>query len=235
MKRGVERFLRIRIRTRFRIRGFTQKSYIIKQPHLSQKTEQDVNAFTFKHRHGLAPVTDGEGQLVPVEYFLSQLNPPSSSGAVDKPHVGASLRWAVAADPEKQLRLEIQGLPAAPTFIQKKYFQGDNAVSVLLGSFPLNADMFDGSTAQGLVPIFFSAKPQEALHHLNSNLDATKEITSSINSRLLIMEHLSMEAASAYISAKKGRMAKGVPAFPAPTVSRKRGRPTNTGISGSGT
>jgi hypothetical protein len=226
--------MRIRFRTWFRIRGFTLKSYI-KTATLYLKNQTGFNAFTLKNRHGTAPVTDGEGQLVPVEYFLSQLNPPSSSGATDKPHVGASLRWAVAADPEKLLRLEIQGLPAAPTFIQKKYFQGDNAVSILLGSFPLNADMFDGSTALGLVPIFFSAKPQEALHHLNNNPDATKEITTSINSRLLIMEHLSMDAASAYISAKKGRMAKGVPAFPAPTVSRKRGRPTNTGISGSGT
>jgi hypothetical protein len=180
-------------------------------------------------------VTDGEGQLVPVEFFLSQLNPPTSSATADKPHIGASLRWAIAADPEKIPRLEVQVLPAAPAFIQKKFFSGDNAVSMLLGSFPLNADMFDGSQTQGLVPIFFSATPQEALHHLNSHLDTTKEIIASINSKLLIMEHLSMEAAVAYISAKKGRMAKGVPAFPLPPATRKRGRPANSGISGSGT
>jgi hypothetical protein len=95
--------------------------------------------------------------------------------------------------------------------------------------------MFDGSMAQGLIPIFFSAKPQEALHHLNDHPDTTKEIISAANSKLLIMEHMTMDAASAYISAKKGRMAKGTPAFPPPTVSRKRGRPTNSGISGSGT
>jgi hypothetical protein len=172
---------------------------------------------------------------VPVEFFTSQLNPPSSSSATDKAHVGASLRWAVAADPQKALRLEVQGLPAPPTFIQKKYFNSDNAVSVLLGCFPLNADMFDGSVVQGIVPIFFSATPQEAMNHLNQNQDAMKEIITSINSKLLIMEHLSMEAATSYINAKKGRMAKGTPAFPPPTISRKRGRPTNSGISGSGT
>ena len=180
-------------------------------------------------------MTDGEGQLVPVEFFLSQLNPPTSSATADKPHIGASLRWAIAADPEKIPGLEVQVLPAAPAFIQKKFFSGDNAVSMLLGSFPLNADMFDGSQTQGLVPIFFSATLQEASHHLNSHLDTTKEIIASINSKLLIMEHLSMEAAVAYITAKKGRMAKGVPAFPLPPATRKRGRPTNSGISGSGT
>jgi hypothetical protein len=196
---------------------------------------KNFNHIIRHNRTGNAPVTDSEGQLVPVEFFLSQLNPPSSSSAADKAHVGASLRWAVAVDAQKSLRLEIQGLPAPPTFIQKKYFSGDNAVSVLLGCFPLNADMFDGSAAQGIVPIFFSENPQAALQHLNQNQDATKEIITSINSKLLIMEHLSMEAATAYITAKKGRMAKGAPAFPQPTVSRKRGRPANSGISGSGT
>jgi len=220
---------------RIRIRNKAKFNRNHNQNHHIPKVETELNVYTLPYRQGNAPVTDGEGQLVPVEYFLSQLNPPSSSGATDKPHVGASIRWAVAADSEKSPRLEVQGLPAAPTFIQKKYFNGDNAVSVLLGAFPLNADMFDGSWAQGLVPIFFSAKPQEALHHLNGHPDTTKEIILSINSRLLIMEHLSMEAASAYITAKKGRMAKGMPAFPMPTVSRKRGRPTNSGISGSGT
>jgi len=47
--------------------------------------------------------------------------------------------------------------------------------------------MFDGSMAQGLVPIFFSAKPQEALHHLNDHPDTTKEIVSAVNSKLLII------------------------------------------------
>jgi hypothetical protein len=51
-------------------------------------------------------------------------------------------------DEEKAPRFVIQGLPTASSNINKKYFSGDNAVSVLLGSFPLNADFFDVPSLQ---------------------------------------------------------------------------------------
>jgi len=135
---------------------------------------------------------------------------------------------------DKLPRFEMQGLPTGACNVQKKFFSSDNSVSVLLGCFNLNADMFDGSFAHGLVPIFFSANPVQAKAFLDKNPSAAKEAILSINSRFLHMEHLSLEEAAAYLQAKKGRMAKGVAAFPMPATSRKRGRPANTSISGSG-
>jgi len=183
----------------------------------------------------MIPVTDGEGQLVPREFVINQLNPASSSSASDSSPPGACMRWAIAMDEEKAPRFEIQSLPSASSNINKKYFSGDNAVSILLGSFPLNADLFDGSFASGFVPIFFSETPAAAQSFLNKNPDVAKEAIQAINSRLLHMEHLSMDEAVSYLQARRGRMAKGAAAFPLPSASRKRGRPANQGISGSGT
>jgi hypothetical protein len=138
-------------------------------------------------------------------------------------------------DKDKAPQFEIQGLPTPAAGIQKKYFSGDNTVSVLLGAFPLNADLFDGTFASGFVPTFFSANPAAAQAHLDRNPDIVKEAVIAANSRLLHMEHLTLAEAVTHLNAKKGRMAKGTAAFPAPTSSRKRGRPGNTNISGSGT
>jgi hypothetical protein len=138
-------------------------------------------------------------------------------------------------DQEKSPRFEIQGLPTPAANIQKKFFSSDNAVSVLLGAFPLNADLFDGTFAAGFVPIFFSADPAAAQAYLNKYPDTVKEAAMAANSKLLCMEHMSLDEAVNHLKAKKGRMAKGSPAFPMPTTSRKRGRPGNASISGSGT
>jgi len=172
---------------------------------------------------------------VPAEFFLNTLNPPSTSNTTTQPSVGACMRWAVGMSDTKEPRFEIQALPTAACNIQKKFFNNDNAVSVLLGAFNLNADIFDGSFAQGLVPIFFSANPLQAQSFLNRNPEVAKEAIVTINSRLLHMEHMTLDEAAAHLQAKKGRMAKGSSAFPLPPISRKRGRPANANISGSGT
>jgi hypothetical protein len=138
-------------------------------------------------------------------------------------------------DQEKNPRLEFQGLPIAAASIQKKFFNTDNSVSVLHGAFPLNADMFDGIFASGLVPIFFSSTPTHTRNFLQQNPDVVKEAVLSINARLLHMEHLTIQEAISHLCAKKGRMAKGTPAFPLPAASRKRGRPPTQSISVSGT
>ena len=190
---------------------------------------------TIHYRQRAIPITDGEGQLVPVEYFLNTLNPPSTSSSDSQQPRGACLRWAVGMSDSKQPMFEIQGLPTAACNAQKKFFSSDNSVSVLLGSLNLNADLFDGTFANGLVPIFFSAVPSQAQTFLDRNPEAAKEAIVSVNSRLLHMEHMTLAEATAHLQAKKGRMAKGSAAFPLPAISRKRGRPNNTSISGSGT
>jgi hypothetical protein len=178
------------------------------------------------------------GARIAADFFIRYMNPDQASAgpssATDSP-VGASIRWAIGIDDESNPHLEIQGLPAPAANIQKKFFSGDNSVSVLLGSFPLNADMFTGQSLAGLVPTFFSPLRFQASAYLQQNPDLTRDIICSINSRLLRMEHMTLEAAVTHLKAKKGRMAKGVPAFPAPTASRKRGRPTNQDIHDSGT
>ncbi len=166
---------------------------------------------------------------------MNRYNPPSSSADEDQQPAGASVRWAVAADEAKMPRLEFQCLPTAAANIQKKFFCSDNAVSVLFGSFPLNADLLDGSFAAGIMPIFFSTTPTHTRQALIKDPELVKEAIRAVNCRILHMEHMSMEDAIKHLKAKKGRMAKGLPAFPMPAVSRKRGRPTNQGLSGSGT
>ena len=201
------------------------------------------SAFTVSHkpkfdqnyRHGTVTITDRTAAPIAAESFLQCLIPSSSSSSEEEPQpTGASVRWAVGMDPDKTPRLEFQGLPIAATSIQKKFFSSDNSVSVLHGAFPLNADMFDGIFASGLVPIFFSSTPTHARNYLQQHPDVVKEAVQSINSRFLHMEHLTLQDAIAHLNAKKGRMAKGTPAFPMPATSRKRGRPQNQGISGSG-
>ena len=186
------------------------------------------------NRQGVIPVTDGEGQLVPVEFFINTLNPPSTSSTPAQSANGACLRWAVGISENKEPMFEMQGLPTAACNVQKKFFNSDNSVSVLLGAFNLNADMFDGTFAHGLVPIFFSDNPLQAQSFLDKNPEAAKEAIITINSRLLHMEHMSLEEAAAHLQAKKGRMARGTAAFPLPPISRKRGRPADKSLSGSG-
>ena len=189
-------------------------------------------------RKGNITLTDSDGQILPAETFLAAIHPsspPSTSVApAAEPTVyGASLRWAVAADQDKLLQVEVQSLPTAASNLQKKYFSSDNSVSVLLGSYPLNADTFPDHS--GLVPHFFSQDPELALRHLQQDRDGTCHMIANINSRFLHMEHLSPEEAANYLKAKRGRTAKGVTAFPPPTTSRKRPRPQAPDLSESGT
>jgi hypothetical protein len=191
------------------------------------------------YRQGNITVTDKDGQIMSAESFLSAIHPapaPSTSATPAKapPVYGGALRWALAVDQDKTFQVEVQSLPTAAANLQKKYFSSDNSVSVLLGSYPLAADTFTHPPPAGLVPQFFSPYRHLALHHLQHNPDDANDIISSVNSRFLHMEHLSPEEAANYLKAKRGRTAKGVVAFPPPTVSRKRTRPQAADISESG-
>lgn len=185
-------------------------------------------------------MTGGQGQLVTADAFLKNLNPPTPPSTSQEMHApppvaGAAIRWAVAMDRDLSPQLELHGMPSPAATLQKKFFSGDNSVSVLLGTFPLNADMFPDTFAAGLIPLFFSPSPQQALAALSNNTDATKETINAVNSRFLVMEHMTLDSAVAHLKAKKGRLAKGVSAFPAPMTTRKRNKPATQDISRSGT
>jgi hypothetical protein len=65
---------------------------------------------------------------------------------------------AIEASPESRIQLEVQSLPGQDKSLNSKAnIRRDNAVSVLLGQFPANADLFNGQNTQGgPVVIFFA-------------------------------------------------------------------------------
>jgi hypothetical protein len=134
----------------------------------------------------------------------------------EKSNTGASVRYAIAATAENRIQLEVQSLPGQAKLLNSKNnIRGDNAVSVLLGQFPVNADLFAGQNPGGPVPIFFAENPEQALHCMNQNPDALRHDIGLINSQILHMEHLSLSEAHIYVQSR-ARAAKGTPAF-APT------------------
>jgi hypothetical protein len=147
-----------------------------------------------------------------------------STPSTDKIPAGAAIRWAVAADENRILQLELQYLPAQAKYLQKAYLKGENSVSVLLGRYPLNTNYFDGTVISGPVPYFFAADPETAAAHLLENPNILHQGIAEVNSRFLLMEHVSLEDAQSYLK-KKLRAAKGTPAFPAvvqPAAKKRR-------------
>ena len=134
----------------------------------------------------------------------------------EKSNTGASVRYAIAATAENRIQLEVQSLPGQAKLLNSKNnIREDHAVSVLLGQFPVNADLFAGQNPGGPVPIFFAEIPEQALHCMNQNADALRHDIGLINSQILHMEHLSLSEAHIYVQSR-ARAAKGTPAF-APT------------------
>ena len=88
-------------------------------------------------------------------------------------------------------------------------------VSVLLGAVPFYADMFDSPVISGPIPKFFSDKLEQALRFLTEHPDTVLVDVAEVNSRLLVMEHFTLQEAYAYLQ-RKHRIAKGLPAFPTP-------------------
>jgi hypothetical protein len=132
----------------------------------------------------------------------------------DKAKHGASIRWAVTASREKKIQLEFQTLPAHSKSLTKANLRGDNTISVLLGSYPVNADLFAGPDPTGPVPLFFAPDREKTAQLIYDNPDQLRHDISAVNSQILVMEHLSLEDAYNYLQGK-ARAAKGFPAFPA--------------------
>jgi hypothetical protein len=77
----------------------------------------------------------------------------------------------------KALRLQLQALPYNGNHIKPNpsFANGELAV-VVLASFPIDAEVFDGATAAGPVPIFVCGKPDEAIAALNSHPEHAHKI-----------------------------------------------------------
>jgi hypothetical protein len=135
----------------------------------------------------------------------------------DKQGVGASLRWAVAGTPQGTLQLELQALPSPARLLTKNNLKGDNAVSVLVCRIPLHAELFDGSSHAGPVPLLFSPDRKAARVALDKKPGLAHNDIMAVNDRFLHAEHLSLAEAVAYLQAPKARGAKGYRMFAATT------------------
>jgi hypothetical protein len=154
---------------------------------------------------------DNQGNLADPEYLIEYLQDLRS----ENPKSGASLRWAVAVSGSNRILLEMQSLPANSKLLTKANLRGDNSVSVLLGSFPINAELFSGTDPGGPVPLFFAPSREKTLSIMNANPDLLRRDISLVNSQLLRMEHLSLQDAYDYLQGR-ARATKGSHAFPSP-------------------
>ena len=69
-----------------------------------------------------------------------------------------------------KLELQLQGLPLPAKFLTSEVpYRGDNVHVIVLASIPLNADLFDGQTHSGPVPLLFSSHKEETLASLLAN------------------------------------------------------------------
>jgi hypothetical protein len=160
---------------------------------------------------GIAKMLNADGTDTSSDPLIRFLNDHANSS--DKSSVGVSIRWAVAVDRSGDHNLEIQSLPTQARYLTKANLKQDNSVSVLLGSFPLCIDLFQGQNPGGPVPLLFAADRDKAADQISKNPESLRADIAAVNSTLLHMEHLSLAEAHAYLQGR-ARAAKGVSAHP---------------------
>ena len=84
---------------------------------------------------------------------------------------------------------------------------------VLIGQYPLNADMFDGTSHIGPVPTYFAPDPRAARQNLQTNPAGAHADIRKLNSFFLQMEHMTVSDASAFLAKKYKPAAKGRPIY----------------------
>jgi hypothetical protein len=112
----------------------------------------------------------------------SVLLPHLNSACNKKSAIGGSIRWAVAVADGGKLELQLQGLPLpAGMLASEPLMRADNVATIVLASHPLNADLFDGGSHAGPVPVLFAADKDMALVSLLANPDVAFEGTGNIS------------------------------------------------------
>jgi hypothetical protein len=154
-------------------------------------------------------LTNANKEVVDPTEFLQLLQ----SSMSEKEPIGAAVRWAVDVDKHGKLRLQLQALPTPAQFLTKSHLHGDNTVSVSLGDYDVNVDVFNDPTITGPVPVFFSDNPEAAVAYLTDHPVTTREAIATVNSRFLRHESMTVPEAFHYLK-KSRRAAKGTPAFP---------------------
>jgi hypothetical protein len=76
----------------------------------------------------------------------------------------------------------LQGLLLPARFLSGDVLlRADNVATVLLASVPLRADLFDGTTHAGPVPLLFASKKEEALECISKHPETMHEGTEGWN------------------------------------------------------
>jgi hypothetical protein len=163
-----------------------------------------------KYKKRTLLLTMPNGAAFPEADFLRYIQSPTS----DKSCLGASLRWAVAgALTASRMQIELQSLPTQARFLTKPNLKADNSVSVLVQTFDLNADLFDGPSHAGPVPLLFSPDTTATAAALSANPYIIHGDLVVINDHFLQMEHLSLQESISYLMKGKARKATGSAAF----------------------
>jgi len=91
-----------------------------------------------------------------------------------KTPAGASLRWAVGAAPNGFLELQLQALPVpAAVVMAKPILRQDDIAVIMLKSWPITAECFDGNGhLGGPIPVIFTEQPEEMRTYLEENPDS---------------------------------------------------------------
>lgn len=157
-------------------------------------------------------VSSSDGTAADALQLIQYLNEHATS--TEKSTVGASVRWAVAVDTSGEHYLGLQSLPTQARYLTKANLKQDNAVSVLLKSFPLAVDLFTGKNLGGPVPLLFADDRDRVNQIIHRHQIPLRDDIAAVNAALLHMEHLSLDEAHAYLQGR-ARAAKGIPAYPA--------------------
>jgi hypothetical protein len=108
-------------------------------------------------------------------------------------HIGISWRWGLAASEDgASIELQLQALPCNGSALKSNpAFQEDNLAVVVLTSFPVETNLFDGGRAAGPVPTLFSSNPADTVQRLKASPEMAHQLCQALASRLLSTEMLS--------------------------------------------
>ena len=130
-------------------------------------------------REGALALVDADQKEIEATAFREKLQGTSA----EKHNPGIAFRWAVAVNAGQKMELHIQAMPCTVSRLHKLQLVGDNITTVLIGTFPLNADLFDGVTHAGPVPVFFTSDTNAARASLAANPATTHAEIKKVNSR----------------------------------------------------
>ena len=117
-------------------------------------------------------------------YSIIQIKPTCNAGI--------SLRWILGTLGEStQVLLMAQALPCSTSVINANpSLQTDHTRGVLVGRYPVKYDEFDNRMAAGLIPTFFSSKPEQTMVLLKDNPEFAFKCLQALVSRLLVRKEL---------------------------------------------